>query len=209
MTRETIFNKALEGKEVILVPTGNNVARGDDAGSPMDQATKGFIVKVAKVFVTINVGGNSGYERKLRINDCLPNYASSNNSGYEFFLSDEAFEGEKLLLKVERALRDVNLTQEQAAGIAQVMGWVEPKEVEAQADDWATPNETFDKLSAVNSDTIPKHFWHGDDQPIVDDVAGLTAVLSTLPPALKFPSPVQVIVYNAKTKPTVEVVETC
>jgi len=61
-------------------------------------------------------------------------------------------------------------------------------------------NETS---SAVHG--IPKCFWHGDDQPVADDVAELIKVLSQLPPTLKFDEPVTVTVYNVKTNPSLAI----
>lgn len=75
--------KELEGKEVFLVPTGNNVRRGDGSR----QYLKGYIVKVAKVNCTFIVGGPKGREQVHKYSGNILD--SGFNSGYKVYATEQ------------------------------------------------------------------------------------------------------------------------
>jgi hypothetical protein len=119
------FTKDLENTVIHLVPTGNNVRRGKEAGGAFNQVVEATIIKVTKVNVMLKVN-NSNYETKHRIHDChLNNISAGLNSGHECYLSNQDVEDEKLRLDVERKLRQMNfeLTAEQAKEISKIMKW--------------------------------------------------------------------------------------
>lgn len=89
--------KHLEGKEVWLRPTGNNIRRhiNDD----YNRCIKANVIKVARVFMTLLID-DATYETKLRMSERNKNEISNDfNSGYVLFESLEEFEDQ---LEVER-----------------------------------------------------------------------------------------------------------
>lgn len=125
MSNKPFFSKDLEGQNVFLVPTGNNVARYGNR-CPFSQSIEVTIVKVTSKFVTFSTDG-SRHETKYRINDCRENWLNQSNSGYEVYLTKEALDAYFVKTKVQNKLRNFgvinDMTPEQAAGIAKVMGW--------------------------------------------------------------------------------------
>ena len=81
--------KKLEGQQVYLIPTGNNVRRYKKVGHTM-----GKVVKVARVFVTLKI---SGTECKFRIN-------SINKGSERVQLEDEGNSGFILVKSLQEVM---------------------------------------------------------------------------------------------------------
>ncbi len=98
--------KELEGQQVHLIPTGNNVRKYKTVGH-----TTGIVVKVARVFVTLDIAGT---ECKFRINrDSERFQLEEGNSGFIVVKSlqqvREYYEQKKLACIIYNASRSVSM----------------------------------------------------------------------------------------------------
>jgi hypothetical protein len=119
----SIFTKKIEKTNVILIPTGNNIARYGDT-NPFSQAENATIVKVTKKFVVFTFE-NSTFEQKKRISEHSYNELKGDNSGYIVYLNQKELNDAIVLSKVQNKFRDhstlTDMTPEQAVAIADIM----------------------------------------------------------------------------------------
>lgn len=119
----SIFTKNIENTNVLLVPTGNNVARYGDT-NPFSQAKHATIVKITKKFVVFTFE-KSTFEQKKRIAEYAHNELKGDNSGYIVYLNQKELDDAIVLSKVQNKFRGhatlTNMTPEQAIAIAEIM----------------------------------------------------------------------------------------
>lgn len=120
-----MFDKKLEGENVYLLPTGNNVSR-DNSKTSYEQVVKAKIIKVSRVNITfiIENRNNESVYRKSHYNESII-VDKHNNCGYHAFKSLDDIEDFKYKNYVISMLRKNvdNINKEQALKIGKIMGW--------------------------------------------------------------------------------------
>lgn len=77
--------KDMEGKNIYLIPTGNNINRGRESGKKIIKAK---LIKVARVFATFEIN-NLGVEKYRYKDNILKNDWNDWNGGYGVYQSEQ------------------------------------------------------------------------------------------------------------------------
>lgn len=123
--------KALVGKTVYLIPTGNMIERGN--GGALNQIKEARVTKKSRVFVTLEVKHSDTFqqEKKCRINEIKPDLVTIDdfNGGYQVFVNkaelDKHVKANRARGKLVSCLHD--LSDNELCKIADALEWQLPE----------------------------------------------------------------------------------
>lgn len=117
-----IITKADVGKEVVLIPTGNNISRAKSSGNTWQQVRTALITKVNNKGGALRI--NDRNETKFTFHPHVEDFIVTGlNAGYQVFESEKALDDYKKAKRIRQYLQShVTIPTEQLLKIGEILG---------------------------------------------------------------------------------------